>query len=102
MPRQYRLHDGKKGAAIAVRVTPRSSKNEIVEIQSEGTIRIHITAPAHEGKANEELIEFLSDILGVPKSRIDIIAGANGRDKLVTVLDMNAEEVHGRIVGHLS
>jgi len=101
MPRQYRLHDGKKGAAIAVRVTPRASHNEIVEIQSDGTIKIHITAPAHEGKANEVLIAFLSDILGVPKSRIDIIAGASGRDKLITVLDMNAEEVHGRIVGHL-
>ena len=102
MSRQYRLHDGKKGAAIAVRVTPRSRQNEIVEIQSDGTIRIHITSPAHEGKANEELIAFLSDILGVPKSRIDIIAGASGRDKLITVLDMNAEEVHNRIVGHLS
>ena len=99
--RKYRLHDGKKGAALAVRVTPRASRNEIVEVQSDGTVRIHITAPAHEGKANEELIEFLAEIFGVPKSRIDIVAGANGRDKLISVLDIDAQEVHNRIVGHL-
>jgi uncharacterized protein (TIGR00251 family) len=97
--RKYRLHDGKKGAALAVRVTPRA--NEIVEIQSDGTVKIHLTAPAHEGKANEELIKFLAEIFGVPKSNIDIVAGASGRDKLVTVLDMDADEVHNRIVGHL-
>ena len=99
--RKYQLHDGKKGAALAVRVTPRASHNEIVEIQGDGTVKIHLTAPAHEGKANEELIKFLSDILGAPKSHIDIVAGASGRDKLVTVLDMDAQEVQRRIVGHL-
>lgn len=99
--RKYRLHDGKKGAALAVRVTPRASRNEVVEIQSDGTVKIHVTAPAHEGKANEILVAFLADILGVPKSRIDIVAGTSGRDKLVSVLDMDAQEVHNRIVGHL-
>ena len=99
--RQYRLHDGKKGAALAVRVTPRASRNEIVEIQSDGTVKIHITAPAHEGKANDQLVEFLAEILGAPKTHIVIVAGAGGRDKLISVLNMNADEVHKRIVGHL-
>jgi uncharacterized protein (TIGR00251 family) len=99
--RKYRLHDGKKGAALAVRVTPRASRNEIVEIQDDGTVKIHLTAPAHEGKANEELIKFLAEIFGVPKSNVDIVAGASGRDKLISVLDMDADEVHSRIVGHL-
>lgn len=99
--RKYRLHDGKKGAALAVRVTPRASRNEIVEILSDNTVKIHLTAPAHEGKANEELIQFLAEVLGAPKSHIDIVAGAKGRDKLISVLDMDAREVHSRIVGHL-
>ncbi len=100
--RQYRLHDGKKGAALAVRVTPRASRNEIVEVQSDGTVKIHITAAPVDGKANDVLVAFLADILGVPKSRIDIVAGASGRDKLISVLDMDADEVHKRIVGHLA
>jgi uncharacterized protein (TIGR00251 family) len=99
--RKFHLHDGKKGAAIAVRVTPRASRNEIMEIQSDGTVKIHLTAPAHEGMANEELIKFLSEVLGAPKSHIDIVAGASGRDKLISVLNMDATGVHNRIVGHL-
>ncbi len=102
MPRrQYHLHDGKRGSALAIRVTPRASRNEIVAIQNDGTIKIHLTAPAHEGQANEQLLEFLSDILKVPKSRLEIVAGVNGRDKLVSILDMDVQEAHNRIVGHL-
>jgi uncharacterized protein len=99
--RTYHLHDGKKGAALAVRITPRSSRNEIVEVQEDGTVKIHITAAPVDGEANSVLIEFLADILGVPKSRVDIVAGSSGRDKLITVLEMDANEVQKRIEGHL-
>jgi uncharacterized protein (TIGR00251 family) len=99
--RNYRLHDGKKGAAMAVRVTPRASENEIVEIQADGTVKVHLKSATVDGQANQDLIEFLAEILGVPKSRVDIVAGASGPDKLVSVLDMDAEEMHRRIVGHL-
>ena len=49
--RSYHLHDGKKGAALAVRVTPRASKNEIVDILSDGTVKVHLTAPPGGGKS---------------------------------------------------
>ncbi|MBM3153425.1 MAG: DUF167 domain-containing protein [Chloroflexi bacterium] len=96
------MHDGKKGAALAVRVTPRASRNEIVGVLSDGTIKIHLTAPPAEGQANEALIKFLGSVLGIAPSRIDIVAGATGRDKLVSVLDMDADTVHGKIVEHIS
>jgi uncharacterized protein (TIGR00251 family) len=99
--RKFRMHDGKKGAAIAVRVTPRASKNEIVEILSDDTIKVHITAPPVEGEANEALLKFLGQVLGVPVSRLDIVAGATGRDKIVSVIDMDAETVHAKILAHL-
>ncbi len=99
--RNFHLHDGKMGAAIAVRVTPRASRNKIVEILADGTIKIHIAAPPVDGEANEKLIEFLSDVLNTPKSRLEIVAGLSGRDKLVSVLDMDAEAVHQRIMAHL-
>jgi uncharacterized protein (TIGR00251 family) len=99
--KSYRLHDGKKGAALAIRVTPRASHNEIVEILADGTIKIRLTAPPVEGKANQALIEFLSGVLGVPSARIEIVAGSTGRDKLVSVLDMDAETAHAIIVRNL-
>ncbi len=101
-PRKFRLHDGKKGAALAVRVTPRASRNEIVEVLSDGTVKVHITAPPVEGKANEALVEFLAEVLDVSPSRIEVVAGAGGRDKLISVLDMDAETLHKKIIENLS
>jgi len=100
-PRKFHLHDGKKGAALAVRVTPRASKNEIVEILSDGTVKVHLTAPPVEGKANDALVKFLAGVLEVPTSRVEIVAGANGRDKLVAVTDMNTPTLHKKIVEHI-
>jgi len=99
--RKFRLHSGQKGSALAVRVTPRASRNEIVEMLDDGTIKVRLAAPPVDNEANRALIEFLADILGVPKSRLDIVAGVTGRDKLIAVLDMDAETAHQRIVAHL-
>ncbi len=88
--RSFHLHDGKKGAALAVRVTPRASKNEIVDILGDGTVKVHLTAPPVEGKANEALIKFLSKVLEISPSQLEIVAGASGRDKLISVIDMDA------------
>ncbi|HEX6270783.1 MAG TPA: DUF167 domain-containing protein [Anaerolineales bacterium] len=99
--RKFRLHHGQKGSALAVRVTPRASRNEIVEMLDDGTIKVRLAAPPVDNEANRALIEFLADILGVPKSRLDIVAGETGRDKLIAVLDMDAETAHQRIVAHL-
>ncbi len=99
--RNFHLHDGKKGSAIAVRVTPRASENKIAELLEDGTVKIHIAAPPEDNEANEKLVSFLADILKVPKAQIEIVAGFTGRDKLVSVLDMDAEAVHKRLLAHL-
>jgi hypothetical protein len=100
--RHFRLHDGQKGAALAVRVTPRSSKNEVAEILSDGTVKIRLTAPPVEGKANQALVEFLAEVLDVPRTRIDIVAGETGRDKLVSIVGLDADTVHNRILQRLA
>ena len=99
--RNYKLHDGKKGAAIAVRVTPRATKNQIVGALHDGTIKIHLAADPNERQANAELIEFLSGVLGVPKDNIEVVAGDLGRDKLISVLDMDSETLHKKIVENI-
>jgi len=101
LDRKFNLHNGKKGSALAVRVTPRASRNEIVELLDDGTIKVRIAAPPSDNEANETLIDFPSEILGVPKSRLDIVAGVAGRDKLISVVDMDTETVHQRILAHL-
>lgn len=84
-----------------MRVTPRASRNEIAEVLDDGTIKVRIAAQPADDEANAALLEFMSEILGVPKSRLDIVAGLSGRDKLISVVDMDAETAHQRVVAHL-
>jgi uncharacterized protein (TIGR00251 family) len=99
--RNYKLHNGKKGAALAIRVTTRAKENKIIGALSDGTIKMHIAAEPTEGKANEELVSFLAAVLGVGKDRIEVVAGDTGRDKLVSVLDMDSETLHKKIVENI-
>jgi len=95
------LHGGKTGAAITVKVIPRSSHNEIAGIQEDGTVKIRLTAAPVEGMANKALVEFLADVLDIAKSKIEIIGGMTGRNKLVTITDLDPETVQKRILDHL-
>jgi uncharacterized protein YggU (UPF0235/DUF167 family) len=99
--RKYHLHDGRLGAALAVRVTPRASRNEITEIMPDGTIKVRLTSPMADGEGNKALTQFLSEVLGVPVSKIDIIASLSGNDKLLSVLDIDTEEAQKRILAYL-
>ena len=95
--RKFKLHGGKSGSALTVRVTPRARRTEVAEILEDGTIRIRVTAPPVEGKANAALIGFLADALGIRRSRIEIVAGERGLDKIVSITDLSAGEVQRRL-----
>jgi uncharacterized protein len=100
--RKFHLHNGKSGAAITVRVTPRASKNEISEILDDGTVKIRLTTPPEEAVSNQALLLFLADVLGVKTSQIEIVAGINGKDKLVAVTNMDSSMLQTKILQKLS
>jgi uncharacterized protein YggU (UPF0235/DUF167 family) len=99
--RKFHLHDGRRGTAFAVRVTPRASRNEITEIMPDGTVKVRLTAPLAEGEGNKALTQFMAEVLGVTFSQIDIIGGVSGNDKLLSVLDIDTDEAHQRILAYL-
>ena len=72
---------------LRIKVLPKSSTNEVTEIMTddtgEQTIKIRIKAVPEKGKANEELIKFLSKELSIPKDKITIISGKSTQLKLV-------------------
>jgi len=70
---------------LRIKVLPKSSKNEIVETLEDGTIKIRIKAAPEKGKANAELIKFLSKEYQVPKEKISIISGAKEQIKLIKI-----------------
>lgn len=99
--RKFHMHDGKTGSALAVRITPRSSRNEIFEIMDDGTVKVRLTAPPVEGQANKLLIRFLADILDISQTQLEIVAGASGREKIVAIEDMDSKAVHKKIIENL-
>lgn len=100
--REFHLHDGQMGAAITVRVTPRSIRNEVSEILDDGTVKIRLTATQPVEKMNQALVAYLAEILGIQPAKIEIVAGVSGNDKLITITDLNSQMVHERILSKIA
>ncbi len=83
-------------ATVTVRVQPRSSRNEIGELAG-GVLRIRLTAPPVENRANEALVRFLAGALDVPRARVEIVAGDRGRNKIVRVRGIAPAELYRRL-----
>jgi len=99
--RKFHLHDGKKGAALAVRVVPDSHKDEISAILEDGTLQISLSSSLEQDEVNQMLAKFLAKVFKVPSSKIEVVAGFSGQDKLVAILDMDAELAHKKIEQYL-
>ena len=81
---------------IAVQGHPGAKRNEVVRFE-EGVWHIKIAAPPTEGKANKGLIEFLSEVLDISKSRINIDKGATGHRKLIELDGIAKEAAEERL-----
>ena len=77
---------------IKVRVIPNSARNEVVS-RIGSILRVKISAPAVEGKANEELCEFLSDFFDVKRSMVFLRKGERGREKTIEINGRSEEEL---------
>jgi uncharacterized protein len=81
---------------VPVKVIPNASRNEILGLQN-GVWRIKIAAPPDKGKANKELIDYLSDMLAVKKIDLTVLRGHASRDKVVAVEGLSQVEVDRRL-----
>ncbi len=95
----FKITSAEGGAAFPVRVVPRASKNEISGRHGDA-VKIRLTAPPVEGAANEALVDFLSEILEVRKSQIEILSGHTSRDKVVCVIGLSPQAVEERLGGY--
>lgn len=90
---------GRDGAStvLAVQVLPRASREEVAGLSGDA-VRIRLTAPPVENRANDALVRFLAKSLGVPRKSIGIMAGGLGRRKLVRVEGLTREECFARLL----
>ncbi len=87
-----KISERSDGVTIECRVTPRASRSAVKGVR-DGVLLVALNAPPLEGRANEALIEFLADLLDVPKSRICIMSGEHSRNKVVFVKGLSSREV---------
>jgi len=90
------LHETSSGITFAVRVQPRARRKAIVGEFGEA-LKIALTAPPVDGRANEACVEFLAEVLRLPRSSVTIISGQGSRNKVVRVTGCTAAHVRGML-----
>ena len=90
------VRDTPSGATFKVKVHPRAKKNGITGEVGDA-LKLALTAPPLEGRANQACVEFLAEVLNVARSSVTIAAGESSRNKVIRVTGMTAEEVGKRL-----
>jgi hypothetical protein len=90
------IHENGRSSTFAVKVHPRAKKNAITGEVGDA-LKVALTAPPVEGKANEACIEFFAKLLKVPRSSVSIVAGLTTRNKVIRVAGLSAEQVRERL-----
>jgi len=90
------IHDTAAGATFAIKIHPRAKRDAICG-EVGRALKLSLTAPPVEGRANEACIEFLARLLNVSRSSVTIASGATSRNKVIQVAGLSAEEVRKRL-----
>jgi len=91
------VHETSSGVTFAVKVQPRAKKNAITGELGDA-LKLALTAPPVEGRANAACIEFFANLLKVPRSSVTIASGETSRRKVIRIAGLSAEEVRKRLV----
>src|SRR5215475_3326793 len=90
------IRDTPAGATLHVRVHPRAKKNAITGEVGDA-LKLALTSPPVDGRANEACIAFLAELLNVPRSSVTIAAGQTSRNKLMRIAGMTASQAEERL-----
>jgi uncharacterized protein len=90
------VNDTPQGATFAIKVHPRARKNAISGELGDA-LKLSLTSPPVDGRANDACVEFISKLLKVARSSVTIAAGQTSRRKVIRVTGLDAEEVRKRL-----
>jgi uncharacterized protein (TIGR00251 family) len=90
------LRETADGCILPVRVHPGARRNDITGVH-DGALKISLSAPPADGRANEALIAFLAERLRVPRSRVTLVTGATSRSKTLRITGKSAAEVQAAL-----
>lgn len=85
-----------EGTLIDVHVQPKARLQRIVGLHG-NRLKVALGQPPEDGKANQELIALLAEVLQVPKSSIELLRGATSRQKTLRILGVSEEQIRTRL-----
>jgi uncharacterized protein (TIGR00251 family) len=92
------LRDTPDGCVLPVRVHPGARANAITGVHG-GSLKISLTTPPADGRANDALIAFLAEHLHIPRARIALLTGATSRGKSLSIAGKSAADVQAALTG---
>lgn len=90
------VHESAMGVTFAVKVQPRARKNAITGTVGDA-VKLALTAPPVEGRANQAVIQFLAEVLEIPRASVTIASGETGRNKVVRIGGVSRQTVEQRL-----
>jgi hypothetical protein len=94
------IQESAKGISFAVKVHPRARKNAITGTIGDA-LKLALTAPPVEGKANQAVIEFFADLFQIPRSSVTIASGETSRNKVVRIAGVSKPAAELRLAENL-
>jgi len=92
------VQESSGGASFAVKVHPRAKKNAVTG-EFGDALKVSLTTPPIEGRANEACVEFFAKLLKVPQSSVTIASGQRSRNKVIRVAGVTDQYVRDRLRG---
>src|SRR5262245_23367040 len=92
------LADHPEGVVLPVRAQPGARKAGVLGEQA-GALKVAVTAPPEDGRANKALAEALRTVLGLKRSQVELLSGATGRDKRFLIRGLSRGELASRLAG---
>jgi hypothetical protein len=94
------VFESAKGVSFSVKVHPRARKNAITGAVG-GALKLALTAPPVEGKANQAVIEFFAELFAIPRSSITIASGETSRNKVIRIAGVKKPAAEQRLAENL-
>ena len=95
------IHDHPLGATFSVRVQPRGSRTAITGTVGDA-VKISLSAPPIDGRANTALAEFFSEVFSVPRGAVQVVTGERSRNKVIRIAGLSSAELQQRLRTHFT
>jgi uncharacterized protein len=95
------ISDHPLGATFSIRVQPRAARTAITGTVGEA-LKITLSAPPVDGRANAAVVDFFSEILSVPRASVQVVAGERSRNKLIRIAGCSGSDVQRKLRDHFT